>query len=683
MGDAVALGRATKLLVEVDVLGVDEEAPRTDAVKPKGKTAAVAFRREYPAGAGSALRKAIAAALQSDEQTDSEVQFAVLSVDAKGEEKELGVAAVSLEALLEKGADHAEAAVPVKDNDGKGAEVGQLTVAVTALAAMKEIDAEVGGEPAAAGAPAAATPPVAVATPTPTATATPPVAVAVATAAPAAAELPVAVATATAPATATEEAPATLKPAMSRLPSGVERSRALAARTGGAAPGAHAPIVVEASELTLSKGVALEKKSKLVVTASALGLDAHASAAADVKVAKASLAPSKDGGRCTFALKHRFRAGAGSKLAAALAAALPTLAEDDCSIELVVSSVDKSGKEGKRIGAATVALKPLLQAGADRTSAPLALLDAAGAEVGQLTCAVTALAALQEIDAGLAATAPERSSAPAAGGSPAEVVVVAEKLELDPSLKLETRIASAILEVDMPGTADEPLRSKPAAVAGRVATSASSTPSRRARAQPARGTRGGAAVGRPGRLGNQLYVYAVDAKGGERELGMAAVSLEALLEKGADHALGAVAVKDAKGVEVGQLTVAVTALAALADRRLARELGGRRRARAAHAREATEGRGQARRRRRPREVDVLGAHTERTPRLAAAGAVGHKGAGTYAISFKQSFDAASGSALHSALLAALQSDEQTDSEVQFAVLSVDAKGEEKGSASRR
>ena len=40
------------------------------------------------------------------------------------------------------------------------------------------------------------------------------------------------------------------------------------------------------------------------------------------------------------------------------------------------------------------------------------------------------------------------------------------------------------------------------------------------------------------------------------------MSLEALLEKGADHSLGAVAVKDSKGTEVGQLTVAVTALAA-------------------------------------------------------------------------------------------------------------------------
>ena len=68
------------------MLGVDEEAPRTDAVKPKGKTASVAFRRGAGQGEVGAAQ-AIAAALQSDEQTDSEVQFAVLSVDAKGEEK--------------------------------------------------------------------------------------------------------------------------------------------------------------------------------------------------------------------------------------------------------------------------------------------------------------------------------------------------------------------------------------------------------------------------------------------------------------------------------------------------------------------------------------------------------------------------------------------------------------------
>ena len=113
---------------------------------------------------------------------------------------------MSLEALLEKGADHAESAVPVKDNDGKGVEVGQLTVAVTALAAMKEIDAEVGGEPATAAAPAAAAAGGGGDADADGDT-TPPVAVAVATAAPAA-ELPVAVATAA----AAEEAPATSNP---------------------------------------------------------------------------------------------------------------------------------------------------------------------------------------------------------------------------------------------------------------------------------------------------------------------------------------------------------------------------------------------------------------------------------------------------------------------------------------
>ena len=65
----------------------------------------------------------------------------MLSVDAKGEEKELGVAAVSLEALLEKGADHALGAVAVKDP--KGVEVGKLTLAISALSTLRSIDADV------------------------------------------------------------------------------------------------------------------------------------------------------------------------------------------------------------------------------------------------------------------------------------------------------------------------------------------------------------------------------------------------------------------------------------------------------------------------------------------------------------------------------------------------------------
>ena len=60
MGDEVALDRATKLLVEVDVLGVDEEAPRTDAVKPKGKrwrSPSAASTRRGGVGAAQASRR--------------------------------------------------------------------------------------------------------------------------------------------------------------------------------------------------------------------------------------------------------------------------------------------------------------------------------------------------------------------------------------------------------------------------------------------------------------------------------------------------------------------------------------------------------------------------------------------------------------------------------------------------
>ena len=97
---AVKAARRTGVIVEVDLPGA--EAQRTPNLQPHGDgKCAITFKQSFDAASGSKVRKAIAAALQSDEQTDSEVQFAVLSVDAKGEEKELGVAAVSLEALLE------------------------------------------------------------------------------------------------------------------------------------------------------------------------------------------------------------------------------------------------------------------------------------------------------------------------------------------------------------------------------------------------------------------------------------------------------------------------------------------------------------------------------------------------------------------------------------------------------
>ena len=257
------------------------------------------------------------------------------------------------------------------------------------------------------------------------------------------------------------------------------------------------------------------------------------------------------------------------------------------------------------------------------------------------------------------------------------MVVVAEKLELDPSLKLETRIASAILEVDMPGTADEPLRSKPAAVAGRVATLGF----KHAFAAGA-GTNLHAALAAALQSDDQAdsEIPAVRVRrrrqgrregardGGGEPRGAAREGRRPCARRGGGEGRQGRRGGPARGG-------GHRARRAPRDRRLARELGGRRRARAAHAREATEGGGQGGGAAVLVEVDVLGAHTERTPRLAAAGAVGHKGVGTYAISSKQASTRRRGARAGDARSAA--ADEQTDSEVQFAVLSVDAKGEEK------
>ena len=139
------------VLLEVDMPGDADEPLRSKAAAVSKGSATLGFKHAFAAGAGSSLHAALAAALQSESEEDSEIQLYVYAVDAKGGEKELGVAAVSLEALLAKGADHALGAVAVKD--AKGVEVAQLTVAVTALAALREIDA--GGDGAAA-APAAA-----------------------------------------------------------------------------------------------------------------------------------------------------------------------------------------------------------------------------------------------------------------------------------------------------------------------------------------------------------------------------------------------------------------------------------------------------------------------------------------------------------------------------------------------
>jgi len=72
------------------------------------------------------------------------VQFVVYAAGASGE-VEVGVAAVSLEALLEDGRDHALAPVSVKHNN---VEVARLSVAVKALAALRAITKQAAAGPA-------------------------------------------------------------------------------------------------------------------------------------------------------------------------------------------------------------------------------------------------------------------------------------------------------------------------------------------------------------------------------------------------------------------------------------------------------------------------------------------------------------------------------------------------------
>ena len=85
----------------------------------------------------------IAAALQSPEPEDSEVQFVVMTVDKQGKEAELGVARCSLEGLLSLGSDLAPTGLPLVD--AKGVELGKLTCSVTALATLREIEVEAAG----------------------------------------------------------------------------------------------------------------------------------------------------------------------------------------------------------------------------------------------------------------------------------------------------------------------------------------------------------------------------------------------------------------------------------------------------------------------------------------------------------------------------------------------------------
>ena len=127
--------RAESLAVEVDMLDSEKEPACPAAALEPGGLATFDFEKQYNASEGSALRKAISAAFESEREDDSEIQFVVLAGEV-----ELGMAVLSLERMLVEEKDHA-GTLEIRDDKDKKL-VGTLTCEVTALTALQQIDDE-------------------------------------------------------------------------------------------------------------------------------------------------------------------------------------------------------------------------------------------------------------------------------------------------------------------------------------------------------------------------------------------------------------------------------------------------------------------------------------------------------------------------------------------------------------
>ena len=193
-----------------------------------------------------------------------------------------------------------------------------------------------------------------------------------------------------------------------------------------------------------------------------------------------------------------------------------------------------------------------LRVGRDLRPTPLPLLDAKGAELGKLTCSVTALTALKEIEAESAGDA---------------VSVALSQLRLHKPPKSGRRNSNVFVLVDVLGVSEARTSAKQPASDGTA-----SLGFRQSFATVANGELHSAilrALKSDEKEDSevQFVVMAVDAstKGQEKEteIGVARCSLEQVLQSGSDLAAKKLPIKDKKGLEIGQLTTSVSALAAL------------------------------------------------------------------------------------------------------------------------
>ena len=145
--------KGARLRIELDMLGVAQEASELITLPRRASGTALAFKKEFAVAAGNPLVAQFAKALESDEIEDSEVQFVVLACDEKGNELpegEIGVARCSLEQLVSEGKDHSGPLSIIGTSvDGViGAKLGELTVG--AIAALTPCAVSAGRAPVSA-----------------------------------------------------------------------------------------------------------------------------------------------------------------------------------------------------------------------------------------------------------------------------------------------------------------------------------------------------------------------------------------------------------------------------------------------------------------------------------------------------------------------------------------------------
>ena len=135
-----------KVKIVVDMPGSydDDQLRVTPAVKLAGGKANLKSTEKFDAAKGTPLRAALEEAIATDTPEDSEIMLLVSTITKEGKEKEVGVVTVSLEAdVLGKDKDLPMAPRPLVDK--KNAQIGELNVAVSALAVMLDAEKKVTG----------------------------------------------------------------------------------------------------------------------------------------------------------------------------------------------------------------------------------------------------------------------------------------------------------------------------------------------------------------------------------------------------------------------------------------------------------------------------------------------------------------------------------------------------------